>query len=84
MTNITLKPHNKPTKPGFYFVQRQKNKNLINSIVSARIIQNKYYNSGELYVFLGELSCFPLTYLEEDCLWSDEINIENDYTKEIT
>jgi|LakMenEpi03Aug12_release.lakeMendotaPanAssembly.Ray.scaffolds.fasta_scaffold3742216_1 hypothetical protein len=76
MTNITLKPNNKPTKPGFYLVTRPIHKDKINNIVSARVIQSKYYNGGSLYLFLGEISCFPLSKMEEDCLWSDEIIID--------
>lgn len=73
MIDVNLKPNNKPTKAGFYLVQRQKHKHLINRILSALVVQNEYYNRGELFLFLGELSCFPLDDLEEDCLWSDEI-----------
>lgn len=73
MSNITLKTNNKPTKPGFYFVQRPNSKQLINSIQTAVIIRNTHYNNGELYLFIGEMSQFPLSDLEEDCLWSDEV-----------
>ena len=73
---VTLRPNNKPTKAGYYFVQRQRNKHLVNSIVSVRIIQHIHYNNGELYVFLGDTSCFPLKDLDkENCLWSDEVII---------
>jgi hypothetical protein len=77
--NITLKPNNKPTKEGFYLVHRPKRNNTIMSgsgVLSARVIQNKYYNGGNLFLFLGEMSQFPLNELEEDCLWSDEIIVE--------
>lgn len=73
MTNITLKPKNKPTKPGFYFIQRPNSNQLINSIQTAVIIRNSHYNNGELYLFIGEMSQFPLDELEENCLWSDEV-----------
>ena len=73
MVNITLKPKNKPTKPGFYFIQRPNSKQLVNSIQTAVIIRNSHYNSGELYLFIGEMSQFPLDELEEGCLWSDEV-----------
>lgn len=76
MLNIKLKPNNKPTKAGFYLVQRQKNKQLATAVLSAVVLQNKHYNGGELFLFLGEMSQFPLDQLEEDCLWSDEITLD--------
>lgn len=78
MINITLKPNNTPTKPGFYLVRRPKFRDSIRNTLSATVIQNEYYNSGELYLFLGELTMFPLKELEEDCLWSDEIILKKE------
>ena len=72
MTNITLKPNNKPIKEGFYLVERQSDRGKWRSIISARVIDNRNYGK-DLYLFLGEVSCFPLKEMEEDCLWSDEI-----------
>jgi hypothetical protein len=75
MTTIILKPNNKPTKEGFYLVQRQSDKDKWNRVVSARVIDNINYGK-DLYLFLGEVSCFPLKQMEEDCLWSDEIIVD--------
>lgn len=75
MTNVILKPNNKPTKEGFYLVERLRNKGKWSSVLSARVIDNIHYGK-DLYLFLGELSCFPLSELEEDCLWSDEIIVD--------
>lgn len=78
MTNIILKPNNTPTKPGFYLVHRPKHGESVFSTLSATVIQNDYYNSGDLYLFLGEVSMFPLKEMEEDCLWSDEIILKKE------
>lgn len=69
--NIVLKTNNKPIKEGFYLVQRK------NRFYFARIIDNKHYGES-LFLVLGDIGQFPLEQLEEDCLWSDEITIEDD------
>ena len=81
MTVVTLKPNNKPTKPGFYLVQRQHKASPTSAkkVVSkwlAMVVAEPYGTHEDLYLFLGEVSCFRLSTLEEDCLWSDEIMLD--------
>lgn len=70
--NIILKKDNIPTREGYYFVKRPSS---ISRIVSARVIDNRCYHRG-LYVFVGDVSAFPLDECEKDSLWSDQITID--------